>query len=187
MNKCKLVRDSCALVMSQAEHVSVNQAKLCEFADTLAADFAKGYKYIEFDEYDCHYQQFKTEADIVEYIFVLDTLNFCFWPSTVEFEYDNLAEGIKTMLLNHPSSLKPANLINIDRDFLKNNVFKGIEFPLLDERVRLLREIGVRTVELFDGEFINILNAAKHSAVKLLDLLTSNFNNFQDIAIYKGQ
>lgn len=98
----------------------------------------------------------------------MDTLNFCFWPSTVEFEYDDLAAGLKKMAASDPSLLKPKNLINFNREFLKENVFKGLEFPLLDERVRLLREIGLRTLEYFDGEFINVIKKANHSAVKVI-------------------
>lgn len=70
---------------------------------------------------------------------------------------------------------------------MKQQIFKGIEFPLLDERVRLLREVGVRTIEYFEGEFANVVKKANHSAVKLLDLLTSFYNNFQDVAVYKGE
>ncbi|KAL4445457.1 hypothetical protein ABPG74_004531 [Tetrahymena malaccensis] len=187
MNKCKLVRDSCSKVLQNAKHAKINQEKLKEFGNNLLQEFKNGYKYIEFDEYSCHYNEFKSPESIVDYIFVLDTLNFCFWPCEVEFEYDDLAAGVKSIIIENPELLKPKNIINIERDFVKQKIFKGIEFPLLDERVRLLKEIGVRTLEYFDGEFVNVVKRANHSAVKMLDLLSSFYNNFQDVAIYRGE
>lgn len=97
----------------------------------------------------------------------MDTLNFCFWPCQEEFEYDDLAAGVKSIMIEDPDKLKPKNLVNIQRDYVKEKIFKGIEFPLLDERVRLLREIGIRTLEYFDGEFVNLVIKANHSAVKV--------------------
>lgn len=91
MNKCKLVRDSCSRVLQRASHVKIDSDKLKQFGDGLLAEFANGYKYSEFDEYSCHHNEFSHPDQIVDYIFVLDTLNFCFWPCTEEFEYEDLA------------------------------------------------------------------------------------------------
>lgn len=81
----------------------------------------------------------------------------------------------------------PENLVNITYDFVKNDIFNGMDFPLLNERVRVLREVGAVVLSEFDGKFSNILKKADKSAVRLLYLLTSFFNNFQDTAIYKGE
>jgi len=37
-----------------------------------------------------------TLEDIVNYIFVMDSLNFCFWPSNL-WEYEDLAQAIKNL------------------------------------------------------------------------------------------
>jgi hypothetical protein len=39
---------------------------------------------------------FICRQSLLDYIFVLDSLNFCFWPST--WEYDNLANALKKVL-----------------------------------------------------------------------------------------
>ena len=39
----------------------------------------------------------------------------------------------------------------------------------------------------FEGSFVNIIKQAKQSAVQLLNILTENFPNFQDHAVYKGR
>ncbi len=38
----------------------------------------------------------------------------------------------------------------------------------------------------FKGSFLSIIEQAQKSAVKLLNILTANFPNFQDHSIYKG-
>lgn len=38
----------------------------------------------------------------------------------------------------------------------------------------------------FGGSFVTLIEQANKSAVKLLEILTSNFPNFQDHSIYQG-
>lgn len=58
--------------------------------------------------------------------------------------------------------------------------------PLVDERTRILREVGTVVCSEFDGRFCNIISRSNKSAVKLLSILTQYFPNFQDHAIYQG-
>lgn len=117
MNKCKLVRESCGKVMQQSKFVKVSEAKVKEFGDKLVDEIKKGYKYIQFDEYECHYSDFTSEKQQLEYIFVLDALNFCFWPSG--WEYICLADSLKKLLAKEKDVFSPKNLVKLDRDFVK--------------------------------------------------------------------
>ncbi len=93
---------------------------------------------------------------LIDYIFVLDSLNFCFWPST--WEYDDLANALKNVLDQDKEAFKPKNLIKLDLETFAKDYFNGnSEFPLLKERLRILHEISFLTLEYFDGEFNNIL------------------------------
>ena len=51
----------------------------------------KDYK--AYDTYDSHYQGPNT----IDYIFILDCLNFCFWPAT--WEYDDLSNSLKSVIM----------------------------------------------------------------------------------------
>lgn len=42
--------------MSQADHVKIDENNLQKYAQQLTEEFKSGYKYIEFQEYDCHFQ-----------------------------------------------------------------------------------------------------------------------------------
>ena len=39
----------------------------------------------------------------------------------------------------------------------------------------------------FEGSFVKLIQSSNNSAVSLLRILTENFDNFQDHAIYKGR
>jgi hypothetical protein len=58
--------------------------------------------------------------------------------------------------------------------------------PSADERARLLREMADTVTTKFGGKFEEVIKAGEGSAVKLLNVLTQNFPNFQDHSIYEG-
>ena len=57
---------------------------------------------------------------------------------------------------------------------------------LLDERTRLLREVG-ENVRTQYGSYEAFVKTAGHSAVKLVNLVAATFPGFRDHAIYKGK
>lgn len=57
---------------------------------------------------------------------------------------------------------------------------------LLEKRLENLHEAGKVLVEKFDGSFVNCIKACNQSAAKLLEIITSNFSSYQDVANYKG-
>lgn len=204
MNKCQIVKLTCSKVVQKAKFIKINSQQL----DLLAQELSKtSLKYQAFDEYECHITpKDKSMDSIVEYIFILDCLNFCFWKS--DWEYDNLASSIKKLYEKNPLCLKPKNIILWDLAFLRENIFESKDFPLLEERLKILHEVSEITLSSFNGEFTNIVKSAENSAVKVLSFyffdifhlktlsnlilklvyqLTSFFNNFQDHALYEGE
>lgn len=110
-------------------------------------------------------------------------MNFCFWQNP-DIEYDFLAQSVKDGVLEGAISIH--KMTTITPEILKSTVFKNDNIPLVTERARILNEVSTITIEKFDGLFSNIVRSAENSAVKLLNILTSTFPNFQDHAIYKG-
>lgn len=164
MNKCDLVKISCRKVVSKARYIKLNEEKLTLLASELSAN---PVKYESFDSFDCHLSSQSLDS-IIDYLFVLDSLNFCFWKS--DWEYDNLALALKKLYQKDPLAFKPKGLIAWTLEFLKENVFGG-DFPLIEERLRILHEIGEVTLGCFNGEFGNIVKAAENSAVKVFYIL----------------
>ncbi|KAG0037985.1 hypothetical protein BGZ82_001386 [Podila clonocystis] len=61
------------------------------------------------------------------------------------------------------------------------------QIPLLKERIRILREAGKVLVEKFDGNFANCIAQADGSALKLVQIITSNFSSFKDETEFCGR
>jgi len=120
-------------------------------------------------------------------MFVLDALNFCFWPTT--WEYDNLALSIKNAYDKDPNNIKPKFLATISFKDFKNLFFseEASNFPQLEERHRVINELGYKTMKYFDGDFSNILKKADFDASEILELLSNTFLLFQDHCIYDGR
>lgn len=109
------IRESCLRVVEQAEHVKISDSAIAKYAaqmgDATIGDFRKD---VEWDAQGWHYC-----ADVnslgpltVQYIFVMDALNFCFWPSP-GFEYDTLALSLKSVLEADATALNADKLSNI--------------------------------------------------------------------------
>ncbi len=70
------------------------------------------------------------------------------------------------------------------------NIFRSAtaaEISLLEERIAILNENARVLQEHFDGQAVKLLDAARHDAVKLFEILQSFFPSYRDIAKYHGQ
>ena len=120
MNPLNSVRETCREVVAQATNVSIVESAITEHAskigDSIVGDFSKD---VEWDAQGWHYNaDVKTMGPLtVQYIFVMDSLNFCFWPSP-GFEYDNLAMALKAVLDHDKTALEASKLATITEVFL---------------------------------------------------------------------
>ena len=82
-------------------------------------------------------------------MFIVDALNFCFWPGDFKFEYENLTKNLAKLL--ETDFFKPENLMKVDAAFVKKEIFSGLDFSLIEERARLVREVGYVIHTNYDG------------------------------------
>ena len=158
---CDLVRETNIKVSEKSKHVKVDNTAISK----LGADFKAKSNSLEYTDWaDCDFHYFDTTdpEGVVDYIFVLDSLNFCFWPHT--WEYGDLATSLKNILLNDRNAFKPKNLIQISFENFKKDFFAGIDFPLIQERYRVIKELAGECLKHFNGEFSNIIKAANQHA-----------------------
>ena len=59
--------------------------------------------------------------------------------------------------------------------------------PLLEERVRVMREAGKILVDQFQGSFASCLEESNGSSKQLLSLLDKHFPCFRDVHQYRGE
>jgi hypothetical protein len=115
MDPLASVRETCSRVALHTSNVAIAEGMLEKhaekFGDEAAADF---YKDVEWDAQGWHYcADVESRGPLtVQYIFVMDALNFCFWPSP-GFEYDTLAVALKAVLENDSTALDAKKLANM--------------------------------------------------------------------------
>ncbi|XP_024017687.1 queuosine salvage protein [Morus notabilis] len=172
------VRVSCAWVASRSSHVvidSLGTEKVVETIDSIPK--------VKWDFEGIHY--FDNGPLTVQYIFVLDALNFCFWPDA-ELDYDHLASRLKKALQNDKSVFDADRLQKYTGPELRELLKWPRPLPLEDERVRLLHEVGFELERSFDGKASNLVESCAKSAAKLVALVTRHFPGFRDHSLYKG-
>ncbi len=82
-------------------------------------------------------------------------------------------------------------LAKIRRNDLEE-IFRGnIEMPMLDERVKILREVGATLVEKYQGQFHNFLREGSRRVYDrgegILERLVREFPSFHDASTYEGR
>lgn len=178
-----LIKSTCKRVAIQASNVKLNIKNL----ENLVSKIKSKPVYIDFFDFPEHIDKTEEDEDLIAYAFVLDALNFCFWPSDNGWEYGDLAKAIKEAHKRNKEFLKPEFLSKISIEDFKKEIFGDDDFPLMDERHRAVVEIGEKTVKYFDGKFSNILKKGNFEAKEILEIVASTFLMFQDHCIYKGR
>lgn len=178
---CDLVRDTCTRVAKKAKDVKIDVTRLLEFCQ----EISQKPVYVKYFDCPDHISIEESEENIAAYVFIMDALNFCFWPSS--WEYADLSKAISKAIQKDANFGKPENLAKLSLDQFKSEVFEGLDFPLMEERHRAVVEIGKVTQEYFKGSFLEIIKSVDYDAPKLLDLIARFFLKFQDHSIYEGE
>jgi hypothetical protein len=188
--------------MEVAGSVQIDQGECMDkFARRLVDDLIKkraknegacgvGEEYVDWDECGWHYCEDREDKGgdghlTVQYIFVLDALNWCFWP-TDNFEYEQLAVSLKQVLISTPDAFDAKKLAELTEQELES-WFLPLQIPMADERVQKINELGVGLMNKYDGLAINLVKQANNSATMLVDLVVDSFPGFRDHSVYKGR
>jgi len=149
--------------------------------------------------WDTHYHFFDETARSVNWLLVLDALNFCFWAERSQKRWTIEYQGeILNGYWAEAAALKRAAEEDIplwDAQFLSTiseetvaYIFRGEgTIPLLEQRVANAREVGQVLLAHAQGQFSHIVEQAQGSAVKLVSLLVQHFPSFDDTACYRAQ
>jgi len=183
------VKVTTARVVSKSKSVSIDNGKLKELAFEIVSNGGRkvlNNGKVGWESCGWHYSvDSKSNGPLTcQYVFVLDALNFCFWP-VKGAEYEHLAKGLKIALENNPNELNSSALMNATKENVKK-WFLCDEVPQLEERVAKVRELGQVLEFYFDGLAANMVKAAKGSAVSLMRLIISLLPGFRDETIYHG-
>lgn len=172
-------------VMQNAEHVAID-------ADKIKSLPIYG-KQIPSWEQEPHYVGDVNKS--LRYVFVLDTLNFCFWNKqnkwTVDYQgkkhsgYRALAASLTRAMDENVPITNPDYLANMQMKDLEYLLRGKGELLLKDERLKGINELGKVLIEKHNGDALHILEKAGYDAQALAYLVANELSSFRDIAIYK--
>jgi hypothetical protein len=183
------ILESLKPILEQAENVCMDPIKINEYA----RDYDKtNYKHwLSISPFEIDHL---SEKQKINFLFTLNSISFCYWGNpkwTTQYnkkEYDGAQAMIACLgkAIEKGINFNPSQLVNFQRDDLENILKGNIEIPLLDERLRYLRDVGNITQRKFKGDFRNVIDQSHGNALQLVDLLVENYPSFEDSAIYKG-
>lgn len=198
------------LVWINREHVHALQERLIAFTRRTRPQQASQQDGIG-SVWDTRYHFFDGTERTVNWLLLLDALNFCFWAEkgqprwSIEYRGERLngywaeaaaltravEEGYALWDARYLSDISSADMAAIFRgasaETSAGNPAATIEIPLFEQRVANAREVGRVLLERFDGQFSHVIEEANGSAVRLALLLVGHFPSFRDVASFRGQ
>lgn len=185
-NATARVRADVSWVSAQATHVHINRNAVLRSANRLQINEARRIFQHKWDD-DLHLDMTASgDAVMVQYLLVLDALNFCFWPEA-GLEYEHLARGLKDSVQEDGTVLEASRLAEADGPAVQRLLRRLQPLPLQEERASLLREIGTGLQRHWGGHAVQMVAAAQGSAVTLVNAVLKSFPGFRDFALYRGR
>jgi hypothetical protein len=193
------ILSSTRAVVEQGEHVWINADQiesLCK--QWLKQDTPGG---LSTQLWNKKYHFHDDTEHTVNWLLLLDALNFCFWAEkdqprwTIDYQGEILngywaeAASLTRAVQEGIPLWDAAYLSQIDQDTI-TQIFRGnnnTTIPLLEQRMHNAREVGLVLLERYNGQFACAIEQAGGSAIALALLLANNFPSFNDIALFRGQ
>ena len=179
LHPLQAVHDSATFIAQHARHVRVDAEATTALAHRLAEGNTPSVAWDTIHHFN------DGTARTAQYLLVLDSLNFCFWPQPA-WDYNRLALALKQTMLKEPERFTAEQLARVTPADVRIMLGDADDIPLLEQRAMLLREIGTVLEGRWEGEAANVVQAAQGSAAALVALITAEFPGFRDHAIYKG-
>lgn len=185
------VRRDARSVVERGEQVAMECEAIATYAPVLVR---KSRASVSEWEADRHFAGEDEQA--IAYVFVLDTINFCFWgdpkwgrPRKGQWldGYWALAAALSEEASRNAGFLDPHALAALDAGTLNQVLGGRPTIPLLEERAANLRELGRWIVNRFGGRFSHVLQEANLDAIALVRLLVAGLSSYRDEAVYRGR
>ena len=190
------ILSSTRTVVQQSEHVWINP----EYVEQLSEQWLQqdtGNTSTHPPVWDDRYHFHDGTERTVNWLLVLDALNFCFWPEkgqsrwSIEYRGETLngywaeAAALKRAVEEGIPLWDAKTLSTIGSETVAH-IFRGSGgfIPLFEQRVSHAREVGRVLLERYDGQFVHAIEQAESNAIKLVELLVRDFPSFRDITTY---
>lgn len=192
---------SAKFIVSRAQHVTISQDGVMQTARKLLGNMEnEGVGSVKGAYVDPLEPPGLNKEEVLEWLFLLDTLNFCFWSDspalfTVRHQ-DRLWTGFRSMCAALARAVQAG--LPVYRPSVYGSMtleqFRGIfqsetdvPIPLLERRLRNLHEAAAVLNEKFGGSVSELVQQSRNSAQRLVSLLVHNFSSFHDFSTYHGR
>jgi hypothetical protein len=185
LNHSNKVRQSSKYIFDNMTNLKFSQThfeKMCEYIHENLLNYDK------FSESSGHPNSDELPfEDSLGFCFVMDTINFCFWPNS--FEYDDLVSNIKNSMMTNPGVFSPEGILKMTAEEFGGIVFKGLTDNLnqIPERFRLLQEMASVVQNKYKGSYSQFVLESGYDSDCLLDMVIREIPGFQDHGVYKGK
>lgn len=187
INLCDKVRASCLEYYKSQHHIQIQNIP------SLARRILETSRNtpIEWDSEGWHLQDSTNNRERTAlYILALDSINFCFWPSSSNYEYEDLATTLTRMApLLTATFLQDVTPLQME-NLMKEHHPDGKAPPLMDERCAVWNQVGRVLNDNFEGQALVFIDASRNldgsarsslSAVHLVSHIVDNFPAFRDV------
>ncbi len=193
------VLSSTRVVVEQGEHVWIAPEGVERLSKQWVHEYA--YEAPSASLWDNTYHFFDDSERTVNWLLLLDALNFCFWAEKdkerwrISYQGKTLngywAEAAAlTRAVEDGLPLWDAEYLSTISEDTVASIFRPIEesdpIPLFEQRVANIREVGRILLESYQGQFAQAINQTHNNAVALVQLLARNFSSFNDIVSYRN-
>ena len=146
--------------------------------------------------WDVTYHYVGDPESTAQYVFVLDTLNYCFWGEPrwqVECAgawingYYALALALKMAIERGEPVLSADWMATVTPAQLATTLGGRHPLPLLTERAAGLNEAGGLLLSRYGGRFAAMVDAAAGSAPGLVRLLANQLQSYRDVSTWQGR
>ncbi|XP_073084823.1 queuosine 5'-phosphate N-glycosylase/hydrolase isoform X2 [Manis javanica] len=125
----------------------------------------------------------------VNWVFLVDTLNFSFWSERDEHKClvgyrGTTYSGYWSLCAAVNRALDEVTLDQV-RHVLRSDT--DVPMPLIEERYRILNETGKILLDKFEGSFLNCVRKSERSAQKLMYLVVESFPSYRDVTQFEGK
>jgi len=190
-------------VIQHANYAWINKEQIDHVCPELLAQYSPTPAPVWYDHFHFHDGTERT----VNWLLLLDALNFCFWAEKdkprwrINYKGEILdgywaeaasltravEEGIPLWDAEYLSTMSREDLMYIFRPTQGAGDSAAEMIPLFDARLANVHEIGRVLLELYSGQFSNAIEKANGSAVNLALLLEQDFTSFRDVAVYHSK
>jgi len=195
------ILSSTRIVVEQGEYVWIDQERVNHLAEQWIAALPVQNEQNEVNQplWDDRYHFHDGTERTVNWILVLDALNFCFWAEkdqprwSIDYKGEMLngywAEAAAlTRAVEEGLPLWDAEYLSTINSETVAHIFRGTQtIPLLQQRVENAQEVGRVLLAQYEGQFVHAIEQAGGSAVKLVQQLIASFPSFRDVATYHSR